>query len=363
MTRVLALAVGDTAGHVLPALAIAEAYAQLVGEIDVRFFAAGEGAGHWLIGKAGYPLHYVPGSQIARTSAGQQALALWRTGRGIVRARGLLRQHGARLVIGTGGYGSASALLAARTLGLTTALVEPNVEPGLANKLLGRFVHRAYVAFQETTAAFPRGTSLVTGVPIRGNLSTLAHERRAPALPHLRILVMSGSRGAQFLGEHVPALCSLLAGNGLTLDVRHQGGAETATIEAAYARLGIRARVESFISDMPAALANADLAITRAGAGTIAELATAGIPALLVPLADAAHDHQAANAAALVARGAALMTRESDWDTPRIADQMLTLLRHDTGWDTMSAAMFALAREDGAARIVTDCEALMEGRW
>jgi UDP-N-acetylglucosamine--N-acetylmuramyl-(pentapeptide) pyrophosphoryl-undecaprenol N-acetylglucosamine transferase len=362
MIRRLALAVGDTAGHVIPALAIAEAFRVRAGETDIRFFAAGEGPGHWLVERAGFPLDYVPGSQIARTTRTMQAVALWRAAQGTARARTLLVRHGARLVIGTGGYGSAGALLAARSLGLRTALIEPNAVPGLANRLLGRIADRAYLAFDETAGLFPHGRSLVTGVPIRP-AAVSTDVRRPPLLPRLRLLVMSGSRGEQFLGDRMPALCDVLQHGGLQLDVHHQGGAVTAQIEASYARLQVQARVEPFIGDVPAALAWADVAITRAGAGTMAELAAAGVPTLLVPLGDAAGDHQSQNARALTRRGAALMVREPDWDTHQVASSLLALATDTSAWQSMSDAMRSLASCNSAARIVDDCEQMMVGRW
>jgi UDP-N-acetylglucosamine--N-acetylmuramyl-(pentapeptide) pyrophosphoryl-undecaprenol N-acetylglucosamine transferase len=145
--------------------------------------------------------------------------------------------------------------------------------------------------------------------------------------------------------------------------VRHQGGDDVSTIERAYADAGVEASVEPFIEDMYAALAWADLAIARAGAGTLAEFALAGVPSLLVPLADAAHDHQAANAAAFVRHGAALSWREQDWNTEVVGQRVVGLVRNAQAWSAMSTAMSALAVPDAAARVVRECETLMEGRW
>jgi UDP-N-acetylglucosamine--N-acetylmuramyl-(pentapeptide) pyrophosphoryl-undecaprenol N-acetylglucosamine transferase len=362
VTRCIVLAVGDTAGHVTPALAIADAYKDLVRDIDVRFLSAGEGTGHWLIARAGYHVDYVPGSQIARTTLLRQGLALGRTALGVAHARRVLRRHGVRLVIGTGGYGSAGALLGARTLGLMTALVEPNVVPGLTNRLLGRIAHRAYLGFAEAATSFPPERTLVTGIPVR-QPPAAATLRQVPALPRVNVLVMSGSRGQDFLGQRVPELLAALARHDLQIHVHHQGGTSTAAISHAYERLHIPARVEPFIDNVAEALAWADIAIARAGAGTIAELSAAGVPTLLIPLADAAHDHQGENAKALVARGAALSTREGTWATEELANQLSMLLHNADSMRSMSRAMQGVTDRDGAAHIVRDCEALMQGRW
>ena len=347
----------------MPALAVAEAYSEMAGPVDIRFFAAGEGTGHTHITRGGFPLDYVPGSPIARVRTLQQLIALGHAGLGVVSARALLAQHGARLAIGTGGYGSAGMLLAARSMGLMTALIEPNVVPGLANRILGCVVHRAMVAFEETAGAFPGHRAVITGVPVRLGFAQAGGSRRLPALPLVKLLVTSGSRGERFLGTHVPDLAARLQHEGLSLMVRHQGGDDASTIERAYADAGIKASVEPFIEDMHAALGWADFAIARAGAVTLAEFAIAGVPSLVVPLADAAHDHQAANAAAFVRRGAALSWREQDWNTDLVGQRVAGLIRNAQAWGAMSTAMSALAVPDAAARVVRECETLMEGRW
>jgi UDP-N-acetylglucosamine--N-acetylmuramyl-(pentapeptide) pyrophosphoryl-undecaprenol N-acetylglucosamine transferase len=347
---------------VIPALALAEAYARLAGTLEIRFFAAGEGAGHRLLERAGYPVHFIPGSQIARTTRLEQCVAVGRLVHGVARARKTLIQHRTRLVIGTGGYGSAGAIVAARSLGLATALIEPNVTPGLANRILGRITHRSWVGFEQTAGFFPHHRTVVTGVPLRRGVANVT-SRQPPVLPRLRVLVLSGSRGEAFLGERIPALAQALGHAGLSVEVRHQGGEWAGAIQQAYDKLRIQACVEGFIEDMAGALAWADLAIARAGAGTIAELAAAGVPMLLVPLADAAHDHQASNASALASRDAALMVREEQWETDALARQILGLVRHADAWTTMARTAQGLSTPDATTRIIQDCEALMVGRW
>jgi UDP-N-acetylglucosamine--N-acetylmuramyl-(pentapeptide) pyrophosphoryl-undecaprenol N-acetylglucosamine transferase len=177
------------------------------------------------------------------------------------------------------------------------------------------------------------------------------------------VLVLSGSRGEAFLGERMPALVQALRLEGLSVEVRHQGGEGAARIQQVYDHLHIPACVEGFIEDISSALSWADIAIARAGAGTIAELAAAGVPMLLVPLADAAHDHQAWNASALAASDAALMVREEQWVTEALARQILALVRDGAAWTTMAKVAQELSSSDATARIIDDCEALMVGRW
>ena len=134
-------------------------------------------------------------------------------------------------------------------------------------------------------------------------------------------------------------------------------------LEREYERQQVPAKVTGFLEDMAQAYEWAHFVIGRAGAGTLAELAIAGLPALVVPLADAAADHQSANAAGHAAGGAALWLREAAWDRETVAQQVSHLLSSPDSWNVMSTAARQAARPDAAATIVADCERLMEGRW
>jgi UDP-N-acetylglucosamine--N-acetylmuramyl-(pentapeptide) pyrophosphoryl-undecaprenol N-acetylglucosamine transferase len=148
------------------------------------------------------------------------------------------------------------------------------------------------------------------------------------------------------------------------LTVRHQVTSITpARLEQEYAQVHVDAQVVPFLADVADAYDWADMIIARAGAGTLAEIALAGLPSLLVPLADAAADHQAANAAAYAGRGAALWVRESDWTAEGVAATIAPVLRDSSAWQAMSASARAQARPDAASQIVRDCEELMQDRW
>ena len=364
ITRRVAMAVGDTAGHVMPALAIAEAYRDVDRAIEVSFLAAG-GPASRIVPRAGYALFEVPALPLARVGLGGKLRAALAVPRTIQTARRALRTTGARLVIGTGGYASGGVLLAARSLGLQTAIVELNVEPGLANRLLGRVVSRHYVAYEEAARRLPAGRSMTTGPLVRPSLA----RRMAPKSPPspdrpVRLLVTGGSRGDAFLAAAMPAVAAALRSSGLALEVHHQVATlDPAPVALAYSRAGVKAVVSPFIEDIADAYAWADVAVARAGAGTLAELAVAGLPALLVPLADAAEDHQTVNAAAYAARGAARLLQERDWEPARAADILHEVFGADGRWTAMSNAARALGAADAAMVIVRDCEQAMAGRW
>lgn len=366
MTRRLALVVGDTAGHVNPALAIAETYRALFDDVDVFVLAAEGGPASQLVPASGYDLALVPALPLARTGTAGKMAALARVGPCLVRARQLLVARGSRLVIGTGGYASGGVLLAARTLRLRTAIVEPNVVPGLANRLLKHVAHRAYFTVPEAARGFPRQCAVLTGTPVSQSLAERlgAEQRTMRPGDSVRVLVTSGSRGDEFFASHVPPLLARVREKGVRLEVLHQGGTlDLGSIRDAYARLGLPASVEPRLDSLVDAYSWANFAIARAGACTLAELALAGLPALLVPLADAAADHQAANAKRFADAGAAIRTREDEWHVEHLATRLARILLDTACWHAMAQSAHQLADPEAATRIVHDCEEVMRGRW
>jgi UDP-N-acetylglucosamine--N-acetylmuramyl-(pentapeptide) pyrophosphoryl-undecaprenol N-acetylglucosamine transferase len=240
-------------------------------------------------------------------------------------------------------------------------LHEANARPGLSNRLLGRLATRIGVAWPEAAAAFadPERVSH-TGMPIRPELAALAaatHE--PPPVGRLRLLVSGGSLGSPFLNRHAPALAAALGSRAVSVEVWHQAGARPlAEVRAGYAAAGIAARVDAHVDDMAAAYRWADAAVACAGAATLAELAVAGLPSLLVPYAAASDDHQADNAAAFAAATGARWMRESEWNAERSADCLAALARDPQSWRAQSQGVRTLARPDAADALVALCAAL-----
>ena len=364
-TRRIALAVGDSAGHFYPALAVADAYARRASDTDVVFFGPPGFAGE-LAARHHCRYFEIIGAQLVRAGLGRRIAGAARTLAGVIVARRHLRVLKPRLVVGFGGYSSGATLLAARTLRLATAVHEGNVRPGLANRWLARIVDRVYVNHGEARQFLAPRSLRVTGWPVRAEVAALADVPRRPWRGDrpARLLVCAASRGGAFFAREVPKLLERLARLEIPLEVHHQSGdAEPLPIQRAYERAGIAARVSPFIDDVSAAYRWADVAIVRAGAGTIAELAVAGLPALLVPLADAADDHQTRNARAFAASGAARWAFEREWDAPAAAAQLAHLLSDSESYAAMSSAARRLATPGAADAVVDDCELLMRGRW
>jgi UDP-N-acetylglucosamine--N-acetylmuramyl-(pentapeptide) pyrophosphoryl-undecaprenol N-acetylglucosamine transferase len=348
----IAFALGDTAGHFFPALAVAEAFERRVPRVDAIFVGPQGGVAQHLCASHGRQFHSVVGSPLLRVGWAARAAAAARALSATLAMRRLMRDRRTEVAIGFGSYATGGVMLAARSLGIFTAIHEANVWPGLANRMLGRIVSRVYLGTSEASEHFPAEKTIVTGLPLRF----------APAIGDvrsddgvLRILVLPGSRGGRFLAAAVPQLVARLKPSCGAVAIRHQAGDATpAPIVEAYARVGASAVVSEFIDDMPAAYRWADFAIARAGAGTIAELAAYGVPALLVPLADAAEDHQADNAATFVRAGAGVAAAEEEWDVECVRSLAEPLTDRDTRRQ-MSRRARSLAVIDAAERIVEDC--------
>jgi UDP-N-acetylglucosamine--N-acetylmuramyl-(pentapeptide) pyrophosphoryl-undecaprenol N-acetylglucosamine transferase len=359
----LAVATGPTLGHVHPVLSFVLAYRKAA-EVAALVFGPADPRTRALVEDAGLP--YLPAdsppwqgaSPLGKLRAAARAMqaTLW--------ARRHLSRHAAECVVGFGGHVSGPVVLAASSLGAAVAIHEANVMPGMANRWLAPFVHRVFVS-QPRSAWAPRADrSVLAGVPLREGFALLAERRRDPpsAGAPLRVLVTSGSRGAGFLARKVPGLVGQLRAAGLAVEIRQQ--AEPADVEPlreAYARLGAASRIEDYIADMVEACGWAHLAICRAGAGTLAELATAGLPAIVVPLADASEDHQAANGAVYADSGAGLLVRESQWSTDAVAERVRRWSA-PADWSEASRRARELARPDASRVMIAECQAMLAGR-
>jgi UDP-N-acetylglucosamine--N-acetylmuramyl-(pentapeptide) pyrophosphoryl-undecaprenol N-acetylglucosamine transferase len=273
----------------------------------------------------------------------------------------LIREFKPDVVLGVGGYASGPAMAAALQLKIPTMVFEPNAIPGLASRLVGMKVDAAAVNFPAATAYFK--SAEVTGIPVRPEFFTL----EAPAGPSPHLLVFGGSQGARVFNNHLPlAIVALLdAVPGLT--VLHQAGARhAAATQAAYAASGAdpaRWEVQPFLDDMPERFAHAHLVMARSGASTVAELAAAAKPALLVPFAAATDNHQKRNGEAMVEAGAAAMLDEWDLDVPGKLVEILTgLLRSPARLEAMAAAARTQAHPGAAERIADRLAQLAQHR-
>src|SRR5215471_5670234 len=223
--RKVALAGCGTAGHVFPALAVADAYRES-SSTEVVFFGTNDGFEDHLVPRGGYRFFEVPISRFAGHNALEKAWGLWRLAAATYDARRRLHDQKVDLVIGFGGFGSVPTLLAARSLGLRTAIHESNTAAGRANKLLGRVVDRIYLGFEAARADFPKSRTTVIGNLVRSDVAALHGEPRFAPHPGrpVHVLVTGGSQGSPFLNRHAPELLAALSRHEMRLEVRHQTG-------------------------------------------------------------------------------------------------------------------------------------------
>jgi UDP-N-acetylglucosamine--N-acetylmuramyl-(pentapeptide) pyrophosphoryl-undecaprenol N-acetylglucosamine transferase len=343
------IAGGGTGGHIIPALAIADelesAYAA-----EVLFIGTPRGLESKLVPKAGYSLSMIEVGQLKNVSLATRLRTLFDLPLSILRCMKLLRQFRPNAVVGVGGYASGPAMAAAILLGIPTLAFEPNAVPGLANRLVGKRVKAAAVNFAPAAKYFRNAQ--VTGIPVRNEFFRL-EPRSEDAPPHL--LVFGGSQGARVLNTLMPQIAPSLLASVPGLTIQHQAGARHAeSTLAAYEISGARAdrwQVHAFLDDMPRRFEAADLVLARSGASTVAELAAAGKPSVLIPFPQAADDHQRRNAEVLVAAGAAEMLIEADLTLTRLETTLRDLFADPVGLAEMAEKARQLAHPDAASRI------------
>ena len=358
MTRLLVVAAG-TGGHVYPALAVADRLRSM--GVDVSWLGTAVGIESRLVPAAGFPLHVAKvaglrGKGLARWLAAP--LLLLRSG---LRSMAVLARVRPHVVLGMGGYGAGPGGLTARLLGIPLVIHEQNAVPGLTNRILARFATRVLEAFPASFAV--RRHAIHTGNPVREALAgaPAPETRLAHRGGRLRVLVIGGSQGARALNEAVPralAVDSL----GARVTVRHQcGPAHVEATRASYASAEAEAEVIGYVEDMGAAYAWADVAVCRAGAMTVTELAATGVASILVPFPYATDDHQSRNARFLADCGAALLLAEDDLDAGALAAALGALHADRSRIASMSRAAYDAAVRDAAQRVAAHCLEVARG--
>ncbi len=347
----LLIAAGGTGGHIYPGLAVAREFAQRHPQAHVVFVGTSRGLEEKIIGGAGFEVRTLPAEPLRGGSIGRRIKGLLALLPSFAGARGLLRDLQPSAVLGVGGYVSGPILLAAALRRVPTLILEPNYDPGLTNKWLGRFVDAAAVAWSDTERHFP-GKSFVSGNPIRPEIAEVPDVRAAT---EMQVLVFGGSQGSRILNDAMIASLSTLPAN---LSLTHQTGpADLERVRAAYEKAARSDRVEPYLPHMAEEYARCHVVVSRAGATTCAELAAAGRGAILVPL-ELAGAHQRHNALALQRAGAAEMITEAELTGPGIAGALADLAGSPQRYVDMGAQARANARPDATAKIVDKLEEL-----
>lgn len=359
MIQRIIVAGGGTGGHLFPGLAVVEELMRRAPGLDVTWVGTARGIEARVIPARQLRFEALVVTPLKGRSPLEVAKSVGRLPAAALGALSLVRRHNPDVVLGVGGYASGPVLAAAVMLGVPTAVLEQNAQVGLTNRLLARFVGRAYVSFEETSALFGEKSARVVGNPVRRTFVETARlaltdpdgfEARAR-----RVLVLGGSQGALALDENVPAALAKAGVTARGLQIVHQASAANVeAVSARYRELGVAATVVPFLDDMASAYASASLVIARAGATTLAELCAIGRASVLVPFPEAADDHQTKNAASLAREGAAVLLPQSELTPDRLARELTALLDDDPRRRGIAAAARRRGRPDAAAAIVDD---------
>ncbi len=339
---------GGTGGHVYLAVALARELRRRAPACPVLFVGTRRGLEARIVPGEGFEIAFIESAGLKGMRSMKRLRSLLLVPRSLVQSRRVLREFGPDVVVGVGGYASGPVVLAAWLARRRTLVVEPNAHPGLTNRLLARIVDAAALALPEVGNYFGE-KGVVTGIPVRREFAAIP--RRAPGAT-LTLLVYGGSQGSHALNRIVCDALPELKAFGVALHLIHQTGErEYEQVRQAHADAGLDSEVRPFLPAIYEELSRADLVLSRAGAGTIAELTVAGRPAILVPFPGAADDHQTKNARALERYGAARMIPETDWGAGRLAREIGYFRDHPQEMGKMAEAARALAKPDAACAI------------
>ena len=358
MKRII-LSGGGTGGHIYPAVAVAEALKRKYGEDVELLFVGAEGKMEMeKVPALGFRIEGLPVAGLQRRLTLSNLLVPFKVAKSIRRAKRIIRDFGADIVVGFGGYASAPVLWAAQRLGIPTVIQEQNSYAGLTNKLLSKRAKRICVAYDNMERFFAKDRIVMTGNPLRGRFSA-GNDIREEALAHYGfdssmpvVLVVGGSLGTRTLNEMMKAWIKSLDGVA-PVQVIWQTGKfyerEMQEFLAAHPTKNIWQG--ALIERMDYAYAAANVVLSRSGACTVSELCLVAKPTIFVPSPNVSEDHQTKNAMALVAQGAAEIVRDNE-AVERGMKEAVALALDEERLEMLAANIAKLAVSDSAERVV-----------
>ena len=364
----LLLTCGGTAGHINPALALADAFRRYMPDIKILFIGSGRRMEKKLIPDAGYTLENIRINGLERSIMPGSVVRNVKTIYGLARANAqtteIINAFRPDAVIGTGGYVCYPVLKTAAHMGLPTFIHESNAVPGLATKLLTGVAEKVLVAFPDVKRYYRHpGKVVYTGTPVRGDFLKWGKDAARLKLGiDGRPLVVSfwGSLGAERMNEVIGDFIRMNLKSKLFNHIHATGGNEQTTARMKKKLTGHASGyalprwidIRTYIDDMPAVMAAADLVLCRAGASTVAELTLMGQPTVFVPSPNVTNNHQEKNALLLVKAGGAVMLREQDLTGEALYRAVEKLLLDKARLSSMSEAMSGAGVRDAAEKIV-----------
>lgn len=346
------IAAGGTGGHIYPALAMAEAFQTKRPGVKIEFVGTAHGLENKIVPAKGFKVHHLPiGRLNSNVSIGERLKTVVLLPWALLKSIFLLRREKPDFVLGVGGHASGPLLLMASLLGYRNAIWEPNALPGMANRILSKFVDEAWVVFDEARSLL-RGNVQVAGMPVRREIEEMPMTKTHSG--KFRLLIFGGSQGARGLNT---AAAEMIKKGGEWLgdmEIIHQTGtADFQRIKELYGQALSHVDLREYLHDMGQQYQKADLVICRSGTGTLSELAACGKPSILIPFPFAADDHQKKNAESLVAKKAAIMILQKDLTPDGLRDQILWLKAHPQALQQMGEAVRTFHHPRAAETLVS----------
>jgi len=360
------IAAGGTGGHLYPGVALAREFARLEPGSEAVFVGTVRGLETKVLPREGFELITITAQGVMGRGVWGAVQGLAAVPVGLLQCLAICRRWRPDLAIGLGGYTSPPLVLAAFLLGVKRAILEPNVHPGVANRVLSPFANLVFVSFADTATFFAPGKTRIVGTPIRQEfLESTILPGGGGETRGLTLLVLGGSQGARSVNRAlVAALPKLLAAHPRLRVIHQTGERDYEEVVAAYRNTEPppdQMEVVPFLFDVPRAFRQADLIVSRSGATTVAEITACGKPALLIPFPHAIHGHQERNARILEQAGAATVLLDAGLTGEVLAAAIAALLADRGRLGEMARCSKALGRADSAERIVEACRELVQG--
>lgn len=346
---------GGTGGHIFPAISIADELKSIFPDAEFLFVGAKDKMEMERVPQAGYDIKGIWISGIQRKISATNLSFPFKLISSLTKCFRLIRKFKPDVVIGTGGFASGPLLYAASLKGIPTLIQEQNSYPGITNKLLSKKAHKICVAYPKMDRFFQNSKIVFTGNPIRDNIKNNSKDQSASLeefgldTKRKTLLILGGSLGARKINQLISDHLSTLLAKDINI-IWQTGKLYIDDLKTKHAELeGDQLIIKGFVKNMDSAYAAADMVISRAGAGTISELAVAGKSTLLIPSPNVAEDHQTKNALALVENDAALLYRERDDET--LFMENIILLSQENQQEKLSTNIKKLSKPDASKSI------------
>lgn len=345
----LIIATGGTGGHIFPALCVARRFKEEGGE--VLFLGKRGGMEERIIPSSGFRLAYISSAQVMGKGSLERFFAIFKVLKGVFESLKILIKERPSFVLGMGGFVSFPCVLSAILLGIPTYIHEQNLDLGLSNRLLFKFVKRVFVSFEETAKIYGIDRFVVTGNPVRKDV-TIGGETQKEG--PFAVFAFGGSRGARRINEAMIELLPFFEGSKNIIFYHQTGFDDFERVKEAYSRHAVKYDVFPFTESMGRYYGLCDIAVSRAGSSTIFELASRKKPAILVPYPFASGNHQLRNAKFVERIGGGIVVEDEKLNGKRLYELLNTLMRNRELLQRMGENIHRIYIPDSEERIVKE---------